>query len=102
VLRPAVAFTPRRPGFLALNFTYLEQDPDSTFPYTFEIRLKPPLEAANAVIPKDQFDLIMNILNFFHPIGVEVATGKIRKHVVEVEQDPQKAFPAYTYPDFRV
>jgi hypothetical protein len=102
VLRPAVKFTPRTPGLLALNITYLEPDPDSTFPYTFEIRLKPALEAANAVIPKDQFDLIMNILNFFHPIGVEIVTAKIRKHVIEVEQDPQKAFPAYTYPDFRV
>jgi hypothetical protein len=44
----------------------------------------------------------MNILNFFHPIGVEIVTGNIRKHVLEVEQDPQKAFPAYTYPDFRL
>jgi len=101
VLRPAVRFTPKHPGFLALNITYLEPDPESTFPYTFEIRLNPALEAANAIIPKDQFDLVMNILNFFHPIGVEIATGKIRNHVVEVEQDPQKAFPAYTYPDFR-
>jgi Concanavalin A-like lectin/glucanases superfamily len=102
VLRPAVRFTPRTPGLLALNITYLEPDPDRTFPYTFEIRLKPSLEAANAVIPKDQFDLIMNILNFFHPIGVEIVTARIRQHVIEVEQDPQKAFPAYTYPDFRV
>jgi len=102
VLRPAVKFTPRTPGLLQLNITYLEPDPDRTFPYTFEIRLKPSLEAANAVIPKDQFDLIMNILNFFHPIGVEIVTARIRQHVIEVEQDPQKAFPAYTYPDFRV
>ena len=102
VLRPAVKFTPQTPGFLGLNITYLEPDPDRTFPYTFEIRLKPSLEAANAVIPKDQFDLIMNILNFFHPIGVEIVTARIRQHVIEVEQDPQKAFPAYTYPDFRV
>lgn len=102
VSRPNVRFTPRQPGLAALNVTYLEQDPNSTFPYTFEIRLKPELEAANAIIPKHQYDLIMNILNFFHPIGVEVVTGNIRKHVVEVEQDLQKAFPAYTYPDFRV
>ncbi|MEI7993351.1 MAG: LamG domain-containing protein [Methylococcaceae bacterium] len=102
VLRPAVRFTPRHPGFVALNVSYLELDPNSTLPYTFEIKLNSQLEAANAIIPKHQYDLIMNILNFFHPIGVEVVTGNIRKHVVEVEQDPQKAFPAYTYPDFRV
>jgi len=102
VLRPAVRFTPRQLGLVAINVTYLEPDPNSTFPYTFEIRLKPQLEAANAIIPKHQYDLIMNILNFFHPIGVEVVTANIRKHVVEVEQDLKKAFPTYTYPDFRV
>ena len=101
-LRPKVKFDPLEPGFLVLNVTYLEEDALSTFPYRFEIRLTPQLEAANAIIPKHQYDLIMNILNFFHPIGVEVVTGAIRKHVIEVEQDPQKAFPAYTYPDFRV
>lgn len=102
VLRSTVKFTPLHPGLAALNITYLEQDPNSTFPYMFEIRLKPSLEAINAIIPKHQYDLIMNILNFFHPIGVEVATGNIRKYVVEIEQDPQKAFPAYSFPDFRV
>jgi hypothetical protein len=102
VLRPTVRFTPRQPGLVALNITYLEPDPNSTFPYTFEIRLKPQLEAAKAIIPKHQYDLIMNILNFFHPIGVEVVTANIRKRVVEVEQDLKKAFPTYTYPDFRI
>jgi hypothetical protein len=101
-LRPTVRFTPRQPGVVALNITYLEPDPNSTFPYTFEIRLKPQLEAAKAIIPKHQYDLIMNILNFFHPIGVEVVTANIRKRVVEVEQDLKKAFPTYTYPDFRI
>jgi hypothetical protein len=101
VLRPAARFTPHRPGLAALNVTYLEQDPHSTFPYTFEIRLKPQLDANNTIIPKHQYDLLMNILNYFHPIGVEVVTGNIRQHVVEVEQDPQKAFPAYTYTDFK-
>jgi hypothetical protein len=102
ILRSTVRFTPRRPGVASLNVMYLEQDPTATFPYAFEIRLKPELEAANALIPKHQYDLIMNILSFFHPIGVEIVTGNIRKRVVEVEQDPLKAFPTYTYPEFRV
>jgi hypothetical protein len=102
VLRSTVRFTPRRPGVASLNVVYLEQDPTATLPYAFEIRLKPELEAANALIPKHQYDLIMNILSFFHPIGVEIVTGNIRKRVVEVEQDPLKAFPTYTYPEFRV
>jgi hypothetical protein len=43
----------------------------------------------------------MNLLNYFHPVGVEVVTANLRQHTREVVQDPQKAFPAYTYPDFR-
>src|SRR5262249_23284101 len=102
VLTPRVAFTPLEPGLLALNAGYFEEDPQKMLPYTFEIRLKPALEAANAIIPKHQYDLIMNILNYFHPIGVEVLTANIRKHVVELDQDPLRAFPFYTYPDFQV
>lgn len=71
-------------------------------PYTFEIRLKPDLEAAGVFIRKEQYDLIMNILNAFHPIGVEVITLAIRKRVVEVRDQLLSAFPAYTYPNFRV
>ena len=74
---------------------------DNAAPYTFEVRLKPALEAANAVIRKDQFDLIMNILNALHPVGVEVITGALRAHVVEVRDQPFNAFPDYTYPAFR-
>jgi hypothetical protein len=102
VLRPTVRFTPRRPGVASLNVIYLEPDPAGTFPYSFEIKLRPELEVRNATISKHLYDLIMNILNFFHPIGVEVLTANIRKRVVEVEQDPLKAFPDYTYPEFRV
>jgi len=30
-----------------------------------------------------------------------VRTDRIRKHVREIEQDPTKAFPAYSFPSFR-
>jgi hypothetical protein len=43
----------------------------------------------------------MNLLDALHPIGVEVRTGRIRKYVREIEQDPTKAFPAYSFPNFR-
>jgi hypothetical protein len=101
VLRPQVRFAPREPGLLALHVFFHEQNINAMLPYTFEVRLKPALEAANAVVSKPQYDLVMNILNYFHPIGVEVLTGRLRKSVVEIEQDPLKAFPAYTYPHFR-
>ena len=52
VLRPAVRFTPREPGFLSLNFTYVEEEPAGVFPYAFEIKLRPELEARNAMIPE--------------------------------------------------
>jgi hypothetical protein len=41
------------------------------------------------------------VLDAFHPIGVEVRTDHIRKHVREIDQDPTKAFPAYSFPNFR-
>ena len=46
-------------------------------------------------------DIIMNVLDAFRPIGVEVRTDQIRKHVREIEQNPTKAFPAYSFPNFR-
>jgi len=102
VLRPQVKFTPKKTGWLALNLTYQEQDPSAVFPYTFEIRLKSALDLPGTIIPKPQYDVLMNILNFFHPIGVEVITKNIREHVVEVRENLMNAFPGYTYPDFRV
>ena len=99
--RAQVRLTPRATGFADLTIPYVERGAGE-LPYRFEVTLNAALEAANATIPKEDFDLIMNILNFFHPIGTEILTGDIRKHVVEIEQDPLKAAPAYTFPDFRV
>jgi hypothetical protein len=101
VLRPGTKFTPGSPGLLALSVTYLEPDPQGTFPYSFEIRLKSDLDVPGTIIPKHQYDLLMNVLNYFHPIGVEVVTRNIREHVVEVQGNLLNAFPGYTYPDFR-
>jgi DNA-binding beta-propeller fold protein YncE len=75
---------------------------NNTAPYTFDIRLKPALESTDVTIRKEQYDLITNILNAFHPIGVEVNTLAIRRHVVEIRNQPFNAFPDYTFPDFRV
>lgn len=101
VLAKESRLTPIAPGLVGLQLLYLEDDPDRTAPYTFDVRLKPALEAANEIIPKDQYDLVMNVLAHFHPIGVEVLTGRIRQHVVEVQGGPSNAFPGYTYPEFR-
>src|SRR5262249_53865236 len=96
VLRPAVTFTTKQTGVVALNVTYEESDPTKVAPYTFELRLKPALDLPGTIIPKTKYDLLMNILNYFHPIGVEVITQDIRAHVVEVRENLMNAFPGYT------
>jgi hypothetical protein len=101
VVRAETIFTPREPGLVSINVAYLENDLTRALPYTFAIRLKPALDVPATVIPKPDYDLIMNILNYFHPIGVEVDTSNIREHVVEVQANLLNAFPGYTYPDFR-
>jgi YVTN family beta-propeller protein len=85
------------PALVSAVYT-LRDNPD---PYTFEIRLNPALEAANAVMRKDQYDLAMNILNTLHPVGVEVMTRALRDHVIELRNQEFDPFPAYTFPDYR-
>ncbi|MFF7475885.1 LamG-like jellyroll fold domain-containing protein [Streptomyces sp. NPDC008092] len=71
-------------------------------PYTFQVRLRPELDVPATVVTKDQHDLIMNILNVLHPVGVEVNTAAVRAHVIELQGDLAQANPDYTYPRFRV
>jgi hypothetical protein len=101
LVRPNAHFTSTKPGLLVLALTYVQTDASRAAPYTFEIRLKTALDVPSTFIPKDQYDIIMNVLDAFHPVGVEVRTDNIRKHVREIEQDPAKAFPAYSFPNFR-
>jgi hypothetical protein len=101
-LRPATTATPLDLGLVGLSVLFLGADAQATPPYAFEVRLKPALEAAGAIVPKHEYDLVMNILSFFHPIGVEVQTRRLRERVVEVRDNLLNAFPGYTYPDFRV
>ncbi len=100
--RPQLVFTPTATGDAVLQVTYFEPAERTVAPYSFEIRFQPELDVPSTILPKDQYDLIMNLLNYFHPIGVEVVTGNLRQYVKEIEQNPQLAFPGYTYPDFRI
>jgi hypothetical protein len=54
------------------------------------------------VIRKDQYDLLMNMLNELHPVGVEVSTRIVREHVIELRESLLDVFPGYTFPDFRL
>lgn len=101
-VRPSARLTPSKAGLLLIALTYVARNDSLAAPYTFEIRVKPVLDVPATIIPKAQYDIIMNVLDAFHPIGVEVRTDNIRKHVREIEQDPTKAFPAYSFPSFRL
>jgi hypothetical protein len=82
------------------------QQPGGTPPYTVRVGLAQALldlEAAGGevVIRKDQYDLVMNVLNHLCPVGVEIDTRAAREHVLELRDALLEAFPPYTYPDFR-
>ena len=101
---PSVQLTADAAGPVGVHALW--QWPDRTPPYTFEVRLSPALEAreqggATVIIRKDQYDLVMNVLNELHPVGVEVSTQIIREHVVELGESLLGVFPGYTFPDFR-
>ena len=93
---------PEAPGEIELAALFVEEAPDTTDPYSFEVRLRPESADAGAILPKDRYDLVMNLLSHFHPIGVEVVTRQLREHVAELADDPAGIYPGYTYPDFQV
>ncbi|MET7782420.1 LamG domain-containing protein [Streptomyces mirabilis] len=97
--QPAPRLTGVRAGAVWVQAAYLLGDGPA--PYTFEVRLRPELPA-DTVISKDQYDLIMNILNALHPIGVEVSTLAIRERVIEIRGEALAANPDHTFPKFRV
>ncbi|MBU2670220.1 hypothetical protein KOI35_42640 [Actinoplanes bogorensis] len=82
------------------------QQPGGTPPYTVRVGFAQALldlEAAGGevVVRKDQYDLVMNVLNHLCPVGVEIDTRAVREHVLELRDALLEAFPPYTYPDFR-
>ncbi|MEV5847061.1 LamG-like jellyroll fold domain-containing protein [Streptomyces sp. NPDC051985] len=75
---------------------------DRPAPYTFRVGLRPELDTPDTVISKDQYDLILNILNALHPVGIEVNTQLIRDHTVEVRGNLAEVNPDFTFPKFRM
>lgn len=98
--RPAVQVTGTEPGPVLVRAGYFQ--PGQLRPYQFEVRLNQALEAQSGVtLMKDQYDLVMNALNWFHPVGVEVRTDRLRAHVAELSDLNSDLFPAYTFPLYR-
>jgi DNA-binding beta-propeller fold protein YncE len=101
---PDVELVGQRSGPVLVEAFYAWQDKRQ--PYTVQIRFNPELEALEragtpVVLRKDQYDLVMNVLNELHPIGVEIDTGVVRAHVLELRAGLQDVYPGYTYPGFR-
>jgi len=89
----------RQPGWISMRAIMAMTD--KLDPYSFELRLKPTLEVSTTRIEKNQYDIIMNVLNSFHPIGVEVRTGRLRQYVPELGEGLTDLLPGYTFPIFR-
>ncbi|MGA5823993.1 LamG-like jellyroll fold domain-containing protein [Kitasatospora sp. NPDC094028] len=89
------------PGLVPVRADYLPGG--GLLPYQCEVRLRPDLDARpDVVIDKEQYDLVLNIVNWFHPIGVEVRTDRLRAHVRELSGASADAdlLPDYTFPTF--
>jgi hypothetical protein len=98
-----VAITAQEAGPVVLRVSYVW--PNNNAPYTFRVRLNEAIATKDPkqfYIRKDQYDLVMNILNALHPVGVEVDTRIIRERVRELQAGGLlELFPAHTFPDFR-
>jgi len=96
LVKPFNSMKGLRPGATLVRAIYVRGD--HLLPYQFEVRLNQNLDGQpNVTIRKDQYDLVMNVLNWFHPIGVEVRTNRLRAHVVELNELGD-LFPGYTFP----
>lgn len=99
LVKPDIQITGVTPGAVLVRALYVRGN--HLRPYEFEVRLNPQLDPrADVTITKDQYDLVMNVLNWFHPLGVEVRTARLRAHVVELS-DLNGLSPAYTFPVYR-
>lgn len=100
LVRPTVQITGTAPGAALVRALYIRGN--HLRPYQFEVRLNQNLDSqASVTITKDQYDLVMNVLNYFHPLGVEVSTSRLRAHVVELGGLSGDLFPGYTFPVYR-
>jgi hypothetical protein len=103
---PHVKLTGSAPGGVMLKAFYVQaRAGELVDPYQFRVRVNPDLlkqPGITGLIRKDQYDLIMNIVANFHPIGVEVITEELRQHVVEFRLASTETFPTYTYPAYRM
>ncbi|MFE7509890.1 LamG-like jellyroll fold domain-containing protein [Streptomyces sp. NPDC057540] len=88
------------PGRVTIRATYLPAE--GLRPYQCEVGLKPALEASpDAAVTKEQYDLILNVLNWFHPLGVECRTDRLRA-LAGLDPEETERPRLYTYPTYHV
>ncbi|MFJ7073469.1 LamG-like jellyroll fold domain-containing protein [Streptomyces sp. NPDC098781] len=98
--RPSVRIRALAPGLVPVRVGYF--DANRLRPHQCEVRLNPRLEALPDLrMSKDRYDLLLNILNWFHPVGVEMRTARLRRHVPELSGADGDLTPAYTFPTYR-
>ncbi len=90
------------PGRVTIRATYLPAE--GLRPYQCEVRLRPTLESnPRAAVTKEQYDRILNVLNWFHPLGVECRTDRLRALAgldpEETERPRLHTFPTYHVAD---
>ncbi|MER5961469.1 LamG-like jellyroll fold domain-containing protein [Streptomyces sp. NPDC002057] len=97
---PVCAFAGRTPGYVTLRATYLPAE--GLRPYQCEVRLKDALESnPDAAVTKEQYDLILNVLNWFHPVGVECRTDRLRV-LAGLDPEETERQGLYTFPTYHV
>ncbi|MFD3566004.1 LamG-like jellyroll fold domain-containing protein [Streptomyces sp. NPDC058667] len=101
---PLCQVTGVAPGRILVRGTYLPVD--GLRPYQCEIMLKPELERklasrSGAVVTKEQYDLILNVLNWFHPLGVECRTERLRA-LAGMGTEEAELLPVHTFPTYHV
>ncbi|MFJ8596588.1 LamG-like jellyroll fold domain-containing protein [Streptomyces sp. NPDC093598] len=88
------------PGRVLLRATYLPDE--GLLPYQCEVRLRPELDDEPGVsVTKEQYDLILNVLNWFHPIGVECRTDHLRTLAGLDDEDTEHP-RLHTFPTYHV
>ncbi|MFH9958471.1 LamG-like jellyroll fold domain-containing protein [Streptomyces roseolus] len=87
------------PGRVLLRAAYLAAE--GLLPYQCEVDLKDGTAATGAKITKEQYDLILNVLNWFHPVGVECRTDRLRALAGLDDEDPERP-RLHTFPTYHV
>ncbi|MFF9147264.1 LamG-like jellyroll fold domain-containing protein [Streptomyces sp. NPDC014861] len=87
------------PGRVLLRAAHLTAE--GLLPYQCEVDLKEGTAPTGAKITKEQYDLILNVLNWFHPVGVECRTDRLRT-LAGLDDEDRERPSLHTFPTYHV